>query len=343
MSDVIYPVILSGGGGTRLWPRSRREKPKPFLPLLGDRTLFQQALDRCSLDARFASPLVVAGDAHKAFIQEQAGSDTVLIIEPAARNTAPAIALAAAWLPEDAIMLVCPSDHHIVDTASFVTAACAAATLASDDWFVAFGITPDRPETGYGYIRRGSPVSGGFVVDSFVEKPDLERAQAYVADGGYDWNGGIFAFRAGAFMAELTRHRPEMARLVREAMAGSRSEGRFVYPAAEPFAAIEAESVDYALMEKTDRAAVVPAAMGWSDVGNWQALRDARPGDEAGNRVTGDAELFDCRNVLVDSDGPHVSVVGLEDVIVVVDGDRVLVAAASAAGNVGKLEGASRQ
>lgn len=343
MTNLIHPVILSGGGGTRLWPRSRREKPKPFLPLLGDRTLFQQALDRCKADARFASPLVVAGEAHRGFIQDQAGPDTVLIVEPAARNTAPAIALAAAWLPEDAIMLVCPSDHHIVDTDAFVKAACTAATLAGDDWFVAFGITPDRPETGYGYIRRGAPQGGGFAIESFVEKPDLDRARAYIADGGYNWNGGIFAFRAGAFMAELARHRPEMARLVREAMAGSRSEGQFVYPAAEPFTAIAGESVDYALMENTDRAAVVPIAMGWSDVGNWQSLRDARLGDGAGNRVTGNAELLDCRNVLVETDGPHVSVVGLDDVIVVVDGDRVLVTAATSAGSVGKLEGASQQ
>lgn len=343
MTLSIHPVILSGGGGTRLWPRSRKAKPKPFLPLLGDRTLFQQALDRCSGSANFAAPLIVAGAAHFEHIQAQAGPDAVLIIEPAARNTAPAIALAAAWLPEDAIMLVCPSDHHIIDRDAFITAAGSAAALASDDRFVAFGITPDRPETGYGYIRRGDPVGGGYAIDSFVEKPEFARAQAYLAVGGYDWNGGIFAFRAGAFMTELARHRPDMARLVRDSLAGGRSEGQFVYPAAEPFAAIEAESVDYALMENTDRAAVVPVAMGWSDVGNWQALRDARPGDEAGNRVSGDAELVDCRNVLVDTDGPHVSVVGLDDVIVVVDGDRVLVAAASAAGSVGKLEGASNQ
>lgn len=343
MTQDIHPVILSGGSGTRLWPRSRKARPKPFLPLLGDRTLFQQALDRCCGDTRFAMPLVVAGPAHVEHILAQSPEDTTLIVEPAAKNTAPAIALAAAALPEDAVMLVCPSDHHIVDTKAFVKAACAAAALASEDWSVAFGIAPERPETGYGYIRRGEPVGEGFAIERFVEKPDFARAEAYLADGGYDWNGGIFAFRAGAFLTELERHRPDMVRGVRDAMAASVREGQLVHPADEPFAAIEGESVDYALMEKTARAAVVPVAMGWSDVGNWQALRDARLGDATGNRVSGAAELVDCRNVLVDTDGPHISVIGLDDVIVVVDGDQILVTAASAAGAVGNLHGASNQ
>lgn len=343
MTHQIHPVILSGGSGTRLWPRSRKATPKPFLPLLGERTLFQQALDRCAGDMRFAAPIVVAGPAHVDHILAQASGDTTLIVEPAARNTAPAIALAAVLLPADAIMLVCPSDHHIIDTPAFVEAAGTAAALAQDGWFVAFGIAPERPETGYGYIRRGEPMGGGFAIERFVEKPDRATAEAYLAEGGYDWNGGIFAFRAGAFLDELERHRPDMVRGVRDAMAASTRDGQRVHPATEPFAAIRDESVDYALMENTDRAAVVPVAMGWSDVGNWQALRDARPGDAAGNRISGDAELVDCRNVLVDTDGPHVSVIGLDDVIVVVDGDRILVTAASAAGLVGKLQGASNQ
>ena len=344
MAQTIHPVILCGGSGTRLWPRSRKDRPKPFLPLLGDRTLFQQTLDRCADGTRFASPIVVAGGAHCGFIAAQAGNDARVIVEPAARNTAPAIALAAAWLPEDAIMLVCPSDHFIADSAALAEAAGAAAELAADDWMVAIGIEPDRPETGYGYIRRGAAVGDrGYRVDRFVEKPDLDRAQAFLAEGGYDWNGGIFAFRAGAFLGELARHRPDMARLVREAMSGSTSQGSEIHPAAGPFGEIAGESVDYALMENTDRAAVVPADMGWSDVGNWAALHDARQGDDAGNRVTGPAELVDCRNVLVETDGPHVSVVGLENVVVVVDGERVLVTAMAAAGRVGKLEGAAEQ
>ncbi|MHA6318335.1 mannose-1-phosphate guanylyltransferase [Altererythrobacter sp. CAU 1778] len=343
MSRLITPVVLCGGSGTRLWPRSRRDRPKPFLPLLGDRTLFQQTLDRCADTARFGAPVVVAGAAHMDFISDQAGDDATVIVEPAARNTAPAIALAAAALPPDAIMLVCPSDHHIADPCAFAEAAAQAAELAARDHMVAFGIAAVRPETGYGYIRRGEAIEGGHAVDRFVEKPDRETAQGFLSDGGYDWNGGIFAFRAGAFLDELERHRPDMAKLAREAVArGSRS-GNALHPDADAFAQIEGESVDYAVMENTDRAAVVSADMGWSDVGNWEAMRDARQGDADGNRVSGPAELVDCRNVLVETDGPHVSVIGLEDVMIVVDGDRILVTTAQGAARVGKLEGASQQ
>lgn len=342
MSAAIHPVILSGGSGTRLWPRSRPGKPKPFLPLLGDRTLFEQTLDRCVDSARFAAPLVVAGSAHVGHILAQAPASASLIVEPAAKNTAPAIALAAAWLPADAIMLVCPSDHHIADTAAFAAAVDAAAALARDDWMVALGIAADRPETGFGYIRRGAVLGSGYQVDRFVEKPDLAAATAFLAEGGYDWNGGIFAFRAGAFLAELAAHRPEMARLARAAIADARREDRLIHPAAAPFAEIAGESVDYAVMEHTARAAVVPAAMGWSDVGNWAALRDARVGDANGNRVIGAAELVDCRNVLVDSDGPRISAIGLTDVIIVVDGDDILVTTIDGAQKVGKLPGVGR-
>lgn len=342
-NPVITPVILCGGSGTRLWPRSRQAKPKPFLPLVGERTLFQATLDRCVGEGLFAEPLVVAGDAHTAHIFEQADDKATVIVEPAAKNTAPAIALAAALLPVDAIMLVCPSDHHIADCDAFAAAAKSAATLAADDWMVAFGIEADRPETGYGYIRRGTPIDGGHRIDRFVEKPDRSTAERFLAEGGHAWNGGIFAFRAGAFMDELTAHRPEMAAAVRRAVDGGQYDGQTFHPAPEPFAEIVGESVDYAVMENTTRAAVVPAAMGWSDIGNWEALRDARPGDAAANRTVGPVEIVDCRNVLVETDGPRVSVIGLEDVIVVVDGDEVLVTSAAGAQLVGKLSGAASQ
>lgn len=338
----IIPVVLCGGSGTRLWPRSRKDKPKPFLPLVGDRTLFQATLDRC-LGEGFGDPVVVAGSAHTAHIAEQANPTATVIVEPAAKNTAPAIGLAAALLPADAVMLVCPSDHHIADCDAFAEAARGAARLASDDWMVAFGIAAERPETGYGYIRHGEAIDGGNRIDRFVEKPDRTTAEGFLAEGSYAWNGGIFAFRAGAFMDELAAHRPEMAEAVRKAVAGGRYEGQEFHPAAEPFAAITGESVDYAVMENTARAAVVPAAMGWSDIGNWEALRDVRAGDETGNRTSGPVELVDCRNVLVETDGPRVSVIGLEDVIVVVDGDEVLVTSTAGAQLVGKLAGAANQ
>ncbi|GGD65268.1 mannose-1-phosphate guanylyltransferase [Erythrobacter arachoides] len=342
--STIHPVIMCGGSGTRLWPRSRKTMPKPFLPLVGETTLFEETLARCDDAALFAAPIVVTGTAHLAHVEAQVGGrEALVVVEPEAKNTAPAIALAAALLPPEAIILVCPSDHHIADVPSFRAAARAAAALAEEDYMVAFGITPTHPETGFGYIKSGDPLGHGHAVDRFVEKPDLERAQGFLAEGGYSWNGGIFAFRAGAFLAELAQHRPAMAAAVREAVDKGRRDGARFHPAAEPFARIEGDSVDYAVMEATSRAAMVPVAMGWSDIGGWSALRDARSGDHHGNRVRGNAELVDCRNVLVETDGPRVSAIGLHDVAIVVDGDEVLVTTMDGAQLVGKLSGAARQ
>ncbi|MXP28181.1 NTP transferase domain-containing protein [Porphyrobacter algicida] len=341
----IYPVVLCGGSGTRLWPRSRKARPKPFLPLIGPRTLFQQSLDRVADPNLFATPTIVAGKAHIALVEEQAQSsgDARLIVEPAAKNTAPAIALAAHALPPDAIMLVCPSDHYIADEAAFLAGVEKASELADQDFMVAFGIEPTRPDTGYGYIRKGAQLGPGFRVDRFVEKPDEETARGFLASGDFVWNGGIFAFRAGAFLAELAAHRPEMAELVLQSFGEAERRGWQIHPAANPFAGIAGESVDYAVMEHTDRAAVVAADMGWSDIGNWEALMDARGCDKDGNHALGSADFSGCRNVMVDTDGVRVSVVGLEDVIVVVDGDEVLVTSRAGAQSVGKLPGAAQQ
>lgn len=348
MSDAprpIHPVILCGGSGTRLWPVSRKTKPKPFLPLVGEVTLFEQAVARASDKTDFAAPTVVAGAQHVDLIEAQIGPgrEHRLVVEPMGRNTAPAIALAAALLPAEAIMLVCPSDHHIADEAAFRAAAIAAARLASEDWLVSFGIAPTHPETGYGYLHRGQELSGGFQIARFVEKPDLERAKAYLASGEYSWNGGIFAFRAGALLDELKTHRPEMARLVAQAVAEGREDGSRFYPAAEPFAAIDGDSIDYAVMENTTRAAMVPADMGWSDIGNWAALQDALPRDPHGNSANGSADLVDCRNVMATSDGPRVSAVGLEDIVIAVSDGEVLVTTRDGAQKVGKLPGAVDQ
>ena len=341
----IYPVVLCGGSGTRLWPRSRKAAPKPFLPLVGEDTLFEATLARCADSGRFAPALVVTGVGHRTHFEVQAARfpGTQTIVEPMARNTAAAIALAAHRLPPDAVMLVCPSDHHIADTGAFREAASTAAQLAADDWLVSFGINPTAPETGFGYIRRGAPLPGGYQVERFVEKPDLATAERFLADGNYSWNGGIFVFRAGAFLDELARHRPALADAVRAAVAGGHQDGAAFHPDAGAFAAVEAESVDYAVMENTTRAAVVPVAMGWSDIGNWHALREARAGDADGNRTRGDVELVDCRHVLAETDGPRISVIGLEDIAVVVDGDEVLVTTMAGAQKVGKLGGATNQ
>ena len=346
MTDTV-PVVLCGGSGTRLWPRSRKQKPKPFLPLVGENTLFAQTVLRCGRDAGFSPPVVVTGAAHRAHGEEQLPdrASTRIIVEPEGRNTAAAIALAALSLPEDAVMLVCPSDHHIGDCEAFQAAAREAVALAVEGWLVSFGIVPTAPETGFGYLKQGEPIAGtvGRRVQRFVEKPDLARAMEFLASGEYAWNGGIFAFRAGTFIDELGKYRPAILAAVRDAVGRGKWDGMRFHPDAAAFSRVESESVDYAVMENTDKAAMVPAVMAWSDIGNWQALHEALDRDEHGNAVRGPAELRDCSNVLVMSDGPRVSVVGASNLVVVVDGDEVLVCTPEGAQSVGKLSGAANQ
>lgn len=339
----IVPVVLCGGSGTRLWPRSRPARPKPFLPLLGEKSLFRETLERFSDHEEFAPPIIVAGEAHRELIEEQSTDVEGLrmLIEPVAKNTAPAIALAAHCLAPDEVMLVCPSDHHIADPAGLREAARTAAELASKGSLVSLGLVPNRPETGYGYLKRGPALDGGFITERFVEKPDHAKACAFLEDGGYLWNAGIFAFGAAAFLKELEVHRPDIAQGVADAMAGVSTDAGLIRPVKAPLDAIAGESVDYAVMEHTAHAALVEADIGWSDIGSWQSLRDALPSDERGNFSRGPADFMESANVMVDSDGPRVSVVGLDDVIVVVDGDEILVTSAQGAQLVGKLPGAS--
>lgn len=342
----ITPVILCGGSGTRLWPRSRASKPKPFLPLVQEETLFEQALSRCGDPIHFGPPIVVTGTQHVEHVEAQLSvvPEAQVIVEPMAKNTAAAIALAAMRLPADSVMLVCPSDHHIGEKDSFIGVALSAAELASRGWLVSFGIRPKGPDTGFGYLRHGEPIdSTGFRVAKFVEKPDPARAQEYFESGKYSWNGGIFAFRVQDYLAELKQHRPELEAAVRESVAGGRvADGRFL-PEANAFGRIASESVDYAVMENTSRAAMVPADMSWSDIGNWRALQGARERDELGNTVRGPVEIINCRDVLVDSDGPRVSAIGLEGVIVVIDGGEVMITTTEHAHLVGSLTGAANQ
>lgn len=345
MTTSITPVILCGGSGTRLWPRSRAVKPKPFLSLVGDSTLFEATVARASSGFGFAPPVVVTGARHVEHVEAQLGAgEATIVVEPAARNTAAAIALAALRLDADAIMLVCPSDHHIADSAAFRDAARNAAALATDGYLVSFGIEAKSPETGFGYLERGEELPhGGFRVARFVEKPDRARAEAFVAAGTHAWNGGIFAFRVGTFLDELAAHRPAILEAARAADSAGHAVGRQFHPGAAEFDGFQPESVDYAVMENTTRAAMVPVDMGWSDIGSWDALHAALDRDTNGNSVQGRAELVDCRNVLVTSDGPRVSVIGLEDVVIVVDGDDILVTSHAGTQLVGKLHGAANQ
>jgi mannose-1-phosphate guanylyltransferase/mannose-1-phosphate guanylyltransferase/mannose-6-phosphate isomerase len=287
----------------------------------------------------------VTGAAHIDHVEAQlGGTDATIVVEPAARNTAAAIALAALRLDPDAIMLVCPSDHHIADGAAFRAAARSAAALAAEGYLVSFGIEAKSPESGFGYLERGEALEhGGFRVVRFIEKPDRARAEAFVAAGTYAWNGGIFAFRVGTFLAELAAHRPAILTAAQAADRAGAWQDRQFRPGAAEFDGFTPESVDYAVMENTSQAAMVPVDMGWSDIGSWDALHVALDRDGLGNSVQGQAELVDCRNVLVTSDGPRVSVIGLEDVVIVVDGDEILVTSHSGTQRVGKLHGAANQ
>lgn len=339
MKSAITPVILCGGSGTRLWPRSRSAKPKPFLSLLGEETLFEAAVNRCRRSG-FEKPVVVTGAAHVDLVNRHVDVGEVgeIIVEPQPRQTAAAIGLAAMRLPADAVMLVCPSDHYIGDVEGFKKAAQAAADLAEDGWLVCLAISPASPETRFGYVRRSEPLGQtAYRVEKFHEKPDRQTAERYLSSGEFAWNGGIFAFRAGDYLNELERHRPALAAELRKSVAGGEAvDGKF-YPESSHFALIKPESVDYAVMENTDRAAMVLTQMEWSDVGDWPTLRQLRRKDPLGNAIKGPAQLIDSRNNLVDTDGPTVHLVGMEDVIVVVDGNDILVASTRDAERVGRL------
>ncbi|MBA3898492.1 MAG: mannose-1-phosphate guanylyltransferase/mannose-6-phosphate isomerase [Sphingomonadaceae bacterium] len=328
MTDVprIVPVILSGGSGTRLWPMSRTDRPKQFLPLTAEATMFQLTLERASDPERFAAPIVVAGARHAGLIETQLdGRAATLLLEPLAKNTAPAIALAALAAPADAPMLVMPSDHVIADPAAFMAAVDVALPLVERGWLATFGIAPDAPETGYGYIQVGEEIApGAHRVARFAEKPDAATAEAMLASGDHVWNGGIFLFRADAYLRALGQHAPAMLDAARAAMDAAVREGARILPDAEAFAASPSDSIDYAVMEKADRVAVVPVAMGWSDVGSWDALH-ALNVDAQGNCHGGDVIALDTDNCLLRSDGIRIAAVGVSNLIVVASGDSVLI------------------
>lgn len=329
-STPIVPVILSGGSGTRLWPMSRPERPKQLLALTAEATMLQLTAQRTPHGERFARPVVVANAAHADMIEEQLSGAGVeaLVLEPMGRNTAPAIALAAlAAGGGKAPLLVMPSDHVIGDVDAFHAAIDAAMPLVEDGWLVTFGITPDAPETGYGWIKIGEGLAEGVHrVERFVEKPPRDKAEAMFASGDHAWNGGIFLFRADIFLGALSVHAPDMLAAVQESMDKARRDGARVWPEADAFAASPSDSIDYAVMEKADRVAVVPVAMGWSDVGSWDALHAISECDANGNACTGDVVAIDTENCLVRSDaGKRVALVGVEDLIVVAHGDDILV------------------
>jgi len=305
-SPKIRPVILSGGAGTRLWPLSRAGRPKQFLALTGgDESLLRATARRAQA---WGAPIVVAAREQALAVRAEV-PDARLVLEPCARGTAAAVALAALAAAPGELLLVMPSDHHIEDEAAFRGAVAIAAPLAAEGWLVTFGIAPDRPETGYGYIRRGEELAAGaWRAGRFAEKPDRATAQGWLAEGGWDWNAGIFLFEREALLDALRRHAPEILAAV---------EG--------DFEAAPSASIDKAVMEKADKVAVVPAAMGWTDIGSWEALHALGPLDGDGNLLAGDVVAPDSRNCLVRSDGPVVVALGVEDLVIVATERAVLV------------------
>lgn len=332
----ITPVILSGGAGSRLWPMSRAGYPKQFLPLTGEMTMIQETVLRVS-DSRFARPLVICNEEHRFIIAEQLRScncETLeIILEPFGRNTAPAVAVAALRLlaeyDDDGLMLVLPSDHAIADQEGFLAACDDAAEAALEGALVTFGITPSRAETGYGYIKAAEPFHGHTSirrVERFVEKPDQAKAEAYVTDGAYHWNSGIFLFSAKSYLEELEEKNAAIVEASRKALEYSQHDLTFCRLNADAFAASPADSVDYAVMEKTQKAAVVPVELGWNDLGSWAALWEMGEKDARGNVAKGDVIFHDTSNAYVQSDHGLVAVAGVKDLVVVVTDDAVLVA-----------------
>ena len=329
---ILQPVLLSGGSGTRLWPLSREAYPKQFLPLAGDDTMLQATWLRVAGIAG-AAPIVVANEEHRFLVAEQlrqVGAPTAaILLEPLGRNTAPAIAAAALQATiagADPLLLVLPSDHVIVKADAFRGAVRAASAAAEQGALVTFGIVPAAPETGFGYIHAAdAEIAGVRRVARFVEKPDIATARSYLADGGYYWNSGMFLFRASRYLQELERFRPDVLVATRQAFERAKRDGDFIRLDKDAFAACPADSIDYAVMERTDAAAVLPVDIGWSDLGSWAALWDVATRDADGNATIGDVIAVDSRNSYVHG-RRLVALVGVDDLVVVDTDDAVLVA-----------------
>ena len=344
----IYPLILSGGSGSRLWPLSREEYPKQLLPLLNPTSMLQDTILRLEGLDELEDPIVVCNEAHRFLVAEQmreAGCTTgKIILEPVGRNTAPAIAVAALSVEPDAILIVLPADHSVSDKLLFQAHVKSAVDLAIAGKLVTFGIVPSKPETGYGYIRAGEQVAGlAHVVEQFVEKPDVDTAKAYLAEGCFSWNSGMFVFSASGYLEELNNHHPSLLGQSKAAFEGISQDLDFMRLDIEHFSKCESISIDYAVMEHTKNAVVIPIDVGWNDVGSWSSLWEIGEQDTEGNRFLGDVISHGSNRNYVNAPHRLVSLVGVDDLIVVDTADALLVAARDQAQDVKEIVAALKQ
>ena len=345
MSDnKITPVILSGGGGTRLWPLSTPKSPKQFLRLFGENSLFQNTIKRGGDASKFTPPMIVGSAKHQELTNEQLAeigvNDATIILEPAARNTAPAIALAALCCDNDALMLVMPSDHLIGKEDSFLDAIECAKPAAMDGYLITFGITPTKPETGYGYIKRGDELNefkGAHAVPEFTEKPELNVAQQMLVDGNFLWNAGIFLFRADAYLDALNKHAPDIVTASRKSLENK--DGHIILPDQNAFEASPSDSIDYAVMEKADKVAVVPVDPDWSDVGSWDSIAELHETqqEDSENIIIGQSKTIDSKGNLIWSGDSEVQMIGVDNLIVIVNDGKIVILPRGQSQDVKKL------
>ncbi len=335
---MIIPVILAGGSGTRLWPLSRKHYPKQLLGLVDESTMLQNTVKRLVSVENVQEPFVICNDNHRFMVAEQllaiGASESKIVLEPVGRNTAPALAVSAIMAlrqSDDAVIMVLPADHHIENIEALHDAMTAGYILAQENYLITFGIVPDAPETGYGYIKKGAPIdvatdSGAVGIAEFVEKPDLETAKKYISTGDYCWNSGMFMFKASEVLKELEKYAPEIVKVCKAAVEKGRDDLDFFRLDQEAFESCPADSIDYAVMERTDRGVMIPLSAGWNDLGSWDALWQAGLKDENGNVLRGDVLTHDVSNSFLHAESRMIAAVGLENHVVVETSDAVLIA-----------------